>query len=367
MAVQQILHKLTKHKKVKLNYKSLNPLIRTDFFGFYSWMLYSIGHWIKVIVITKKLDWVYTTTYTAGIAATILKPFRKFKICFHYHGSRIPQKPVNGSWLQNFNQNSKYLSVLWLHQILFSATDIIFVPSDRTISYLNRKFPSLKRKTVIILPNGVDLSSFKPASAANKLNLRKIYTIKIGQKVILFLGRLNKEKGVDKLIKTVFLLRKKGLNIFLIIAHPALSGHEEKKYKRVLINKIDKLNLQKSILWIVDEKNIPNLYQMSNVVVLLSSKENFPLIMLEALATKTLFMGTSRGAITHILSQISNDLLLRNSKPKYVSRKLEIILTLNIKKGQILRNKGYEIAQRYSWNNTVKKMIEGFQSKQYSG
>ena len=116
------------------------------------------------------------------------------------------------------------------------------------------------------------------------------------------------------------------------------------------------------MVWVVDEKDISNLYAMSNLVVLLSEEENFPLIMLEALASKVIFMGTPVGGVKEMLNKIDNRLIIRDRNPVNVAKKLWLILKLRDYQRLVILQKGYKIAKQFTWKKTSKLISDSLKS-----
>jgi glycosyltransferase involved in cell wall biosynthesis len=76
------------------------------------------------------------------------------------------------------------------------------------------------KERIVIVPNGIDLSEY--ANLPSKGAFRKKFNISEDKKIILFLGRIHKTKGVDFLVKAYAHLAKnmKPNNALLVIAGP---------------------------------------------------------------------------------------------------------------------------------------------------
>lgn len=350
-ATEAIYRELSKNKSLKLKISSSKPLSRTDFLGYFSWILAGISQWARVILLNRKTDWVYTTTFTAGFAATLFKPWPNFKICFHYHGNRLPEKEGK------LTQWIKYKVTFWLHQFFLKRVDLILTPSNYSKNFLKKQFSTIKDKKMVVISNGVDLKVFKPVLLRTKLALRKKYNINRNAKVILAIGRLNKEKRVDRLFPVISLLKNEISNILLLIAYPKEDTKDEKIYKRKLEKQITGLGISDYVMWLSGEKNVANIYAVSDFVVLASKKENFPLIMLEALASKVIFISTPVGGVKQILPNIDKRLVIKNTKPKALSEQLNSVLNLSNRQKNIIHQKGHKLALKHSWEKTAKGLL----------
>lgn len=89
-----------------------------------------------------------------------------------------------------------------------------FAYSNYSRQYLIREGANPK-KILILNPNGVDIQRFSPETALG--DLRERLSIDGGSKVVLFVGRLEKEKGVEYLIRSMKIVHDKGINAHLLI------------------------------------------------------------------------------------------------------------------------------------------------------
>ncbi len=101
-----------------------------------------------------------------------------------------------------------YFSLISKHYVN-SANGIHFTSEDEkrnVVDYLN-----IKSKSYIV-PNGIDLSEYENLPDKNQFKLK--YPILSGKKYILFLGRINKKKGLDILVDSFKLLSKESEDYF---------------------------------------------------------------------------------------------------------------------------------------------------------
>ena len=120
-----------------------------------------------------------------------------------------------------------------------------------------------------------------PIININKINKLKKENIKINKKDFIFsAGRLTKQKNFELMIDGFQKINKKYPNIYLVIA-----GDGELKSK--LINKTNKLGLEKNIIFIGYQKNVYN-YMSRSICFLLSSLWEDPgFVIVEAAFCKT--------------------------------------------------------------------------------
>ena len=76
---------------------------------------------------------------------------------------------------------------------------------------------------VVYLPHGVDLERFRPAEAPERAQLRRDLGWPIDRPVVLFVGRLSVEKGINDLVAAWRLLDRR--DALLAIVGPDMTGH----------------------------------------------------------------------------------------------------------------------------------------------
>ena len=109
----------------------------------------------------------------------------------------------------------------------------------------------------------------------NPLNTEKIFPNSGEEKNILAVGRLNRQKGFDRLIKAFSHLDRKDWKLTIIG-----EGDERKNLEKLINN----LGLKDSIRMPGTTKTIEHWYQKSSIFVLSSRMEGFPNVLCEAMA-----------------------------------------------------------------------------------
>ena len=147
----------------------------------------------------------------------------------------------------------------------FQKADLIIFVSKYEKDLAKKRF-NFDEKKIIIIPNGLNLNEF--------LSLRKKR-----QGFILYVGRLEKYKGIDILIKT---LPKLDVNIRLEVVGRG-------PYKKGLLDLTRSLNLQKRVIFSQDlpRNELLDKYATAGVFAMLSDHEAFGITVAEAIAART--------------------------------------------------------------------------------
>jgi len=154
-------------------------------------------------------------------------------------------------------------------------------------------------------------------------------------KIILFLGRITKIKGVDVLIEASEKIRQNNKNIFTLIIGQL--------YDNSLTEILRNLPAEIKLLDVV--KNPYPYYAIADLVVLPSRIDPFPYVMLEAGYMQKPFIGGNTGGIAEFIEDGKNGLLIDPENPQQLADKIMYLLN-NPEIGQRLGQNLHEKVNR---------------------
>lgn len=223
--------------------------------------------------------------------------------------------------------------------------------SDKLISvsksisdYLIRNYAVAKEK-IITLYNPIATISQVDLALVKKFKQEK--NITSDKKVLLFVGRINRDKGFDTLLKSFNHLRAKNKNVILLI-----NGQVEDK--RLKLNSILK---NKDVIFVPPQKDISYLYSIADIVILPSRIDPFPFVMLEAGTFKKSFIGGNTGGIAEFIEDGINGLLVDPENSEQLAEKI-IYLLNNPQIGKMLGENLYEKVNRLCDYNKYFSQVE---------
>ncbi|MFV0249702.1 MAG: glycosyltransferase family 4 protein [Bacilli bacterium] len=156
----------------------------------------------------------------------------------------------------------------------------LIVPSKKTYDFFKEKYHY--QKNIHIVPTGIDIDRFYKENINKKdvIEIKKELGIKETDFVILFVGRLAKEKNIELLLEGHTNIIKKYPNAKLLIVG---SGPDYYHY----LDKVDSLNLKNNVIFTnaIPWVEIPNYYGLSNLFVTASKTETQGLTVIEAMAS----------------------------------------------------------------------------------
>ena len=208
---------------------------------------------------------------------------------------RIPYVlQAHGSVLPFFTKQriKRLYDFVWGHRILKSASKVIALTKTEAEQY---KKMGVDETKIEIVPNGIDLSEYE--NLPDKGIFRQKYGIKSNEKIVLYLGRIHKIKGVNLLVEAFSDLANKIEGVKLVIAGP------DDGFLSTLKTQIKDLKISDRIIFTgsLYEKDKLEAYVDADVYVLPSFYEIFGITVLEACACGTPVIVTDRCGISDIV------------------------------------------------------------------
>ena len=197
--------------------------------------------------------------------------------------------------------------------------NIIAISKDNIEEIVN-KFPIAKDK-IVFAKNGYNPQEFYVQNLDKKDVLKKLSIDKEFDKIVLFVGRVSKMKGIDVLLKAAELYEKE--NVLTLIV-----GDGE--YRKELDILKEKLNL-KNMVFLGNKvhNELSELYNIADVLVLPSRKEALPLVAIESLACGTPAIVTDKIGMENVITE-DVGLTFDMNDYKMLSEKINMILNKQI-------------------------------------
>lgn len=249
---------------------------------------------LKEILIQKKIDVIAPQSIRTSILAY-----------FTLRNTSLGKKIPIVSTIHNIG-SSFYLLLTGI--ILNIVSDFIVFESQQERDRLLRV--GLRANKTKIIYSGVDLIRFAPKVKDNVL----LDTLGLNHSFVLgTVARLSVEKNIHFLIDAVKKLRDKGMDIKLVLVGDG-------PLRKLLEEHAERLGLEKHILFVGMQEDIPNYLSIFDVFVLTSTRESFSLAVREAMAMGKAIISTNVGGAREMLDNGKCGILIRPKRlPMLVS------------------------------------------------
>lgn len=241
------------------------------------------------------------------------------------------------------NQKSSILKSFWIK--LIEQKNLRFASAIHTTSKQESEELQPFNATDtswFVLPNGVDVPKYNAD--------RQIADDR--KKSILYLGRINWKKGLDRLLHSLALLT----DVQLIVA-----GNDEENYWPVLQKQIYQLGLTDRVTYLgaVDARQKEQLLNNVTMLVLSSYNENFGNVVLEAMAHRCPVVVTPEVGASEVVAQAKAG-IIEQGEPDLFAKAITKLLVSDALQEKYANN-GYNwVSKYYSWDTIASQMLKQY-------
>ena len=284
--------------------------------------------WLKALPLLKRLkpDMVHGQSTTMGIVGFLAKKLLKKPYTVYARGSEV------------------YLPWLFktpISKLVLRRADVVIALTED----MKTEMQKIYSRDVAVIPNGIDLESYEdlPTKEASRQRL----ALNNNDKIILFVGTLRPVKGLKYLIQAMNMVRQKDTKARLML----IGYGEERQSLEGLVKELD-LGDRVTFVGKVPNEKVPEYMAASDIFVLPSLSEGFPVVILEAMASGLPIVATKVGGLPEIVKDGENGFLVKPRGPEELADKvLALLENEELRRGMIRNNRNK--VQQYSWENTV--------------
>ena len=256
-----------------------------------------------------------------GILSLILNKIFRLPYIITAHGSDVP-----GYNPDRFKTAHRMLSPVWKRVVAAAAS--IVCPSRSIEQLIHLQAPTAK---TTIIPNGIDTGKFQP--------------LREKQDRILVVTRMFERKGVQYLINALEGF-KHGFEVHVVGDGP---------YLQVLEGHVEEKHLDIRFWGFLDNQSseIRDLYETSKIFVFTSEAENFPIVLLEAMASGLAIITTEDTGCAEVVGDAA--LLVKPRDSADIRRCLERLVAnpdLTRELGNAARKR---LTEKFGWTNVADK------------
>ena len=244
------------------------------------------------------------------------------------HGSDVPNYNPDRFGLQH-----KLLNPFW--KKIAENAECITSPTVYLKNLILENFDSKDYNNKIkVIPNGIDPEYFNPEKKEEK---------------ILVVTRLFERKGVQ----------------YVIDAMKDINNHElvlcgDGPYKEQLKQQISKLNLKNvHLLGYVSYEQLKNEYETSSIFVLPSSAENFPVVLLEAMASGCAIITTNVTGCPEVVGDAA--LLVRPKSSEDIRNALVKLINNDELRNELGVRGQQRVEENFTWRKIAEKYVRTYE------
>lgn len=259
---------------------------------------------------------------------------------------RLPDDTPGGA---RFNYD---LRIRAEHRILDAADKVIALSGNENEALVERYGTAAAK--IAVVPGGVDISAFAPCDDKQALQRQLGF---MSDYMLFTAGRLDPRKGFLQLLDAlpVVLERLKSVGksaTFCLPAGPKDPSPEERAYRDALHDRAGQLGIADVIHWFnrLDDDQLKTWYRAADLFLCPSHYEPFGLVLVEAFASGTPVVATSRGGPADIVTPAIDGYLADPMNPREFGGHIADALLASASVRKAMQRAALEKARsRYSW------------------
>ena len=217
--------------------------------------------------------------------------------------------------------------------------------SEPARQFINQYFPANYK----VIPNGINLDNFNNGGEGFPY-------LRDGMTNILFVGRLEKRKGLKYLLAAYNILKPKWPNIRLLVVGPGDLDRES--------NKLIKDGQMKDVIFTgpVSDTDKIRYYKSADIFCSpATGRESFGIVLLEAMASGTPIVASAIEGYSSVINQGSDGLLVEPRNKYDLANHIEVLLKNPDLRASLASN-GLNKAKEFRWERVAGEIIEYYEN-----
>jgi glycosyltransferase involved in cell wall biosynthesis len=227
----------------------------------------------------------------------------------------------------------------------------IILCSNSMRTELNDHF-NIPKEKVTVIPNAIDPYVYDKYIDTKKI--KNNYGIEDKSKLVLFVGRLVPQKGVEYLIDAVPLVTNRSVYFYIIG-----DGWSRSILEKLALSK--KQGDRIRFLGFIPDTERIELTKSADVLVVPSIYEPFGIVALEGMAAGVPVIASNIGGLSEIIEHDKTGVLVYSKNPESIAWGINKVLYNNEYSRSIIQNAKKKVIEVYSWKAIAKKTIELYQ------
>lgn len=249
---------------------------------------------------------------------------------------------------------------------MMASANSIIAATDEDRTHMLRLYRASARN-IAVIPGGVDLRLFRPSAVKAA---RQRLGLPANVPVVLFVGRLQRQKGIDILLEAFSLLasesqRGREAQLLVVGGMPskATEGRSaEERQAHHLTRLARQFDIAERVHFIgaVKQELLPLYYSAADVTVMPSAHESFGLVAVESLACGTPVVASRVGGLTTIVRDQETGYLVPWRHPRLFAERIAAVLEDRSSRGR-MRRAARDSARRFSWSDVADQVLVRYQ------
>jgi L-malate glycosyltransferase len=275
----------------------------------------------------------------------------EFMLPFMFFHNKNPKLiHLHGNVLRaNRAERLRIISFLYglVESFVLKHANLVIAADNITKEYYQQEYPWIYKK-IRVIPMAIDLSVFK---LLERDCLRRQYGFKESDKVVMYLGRIAKEKNLGFLLRSFqFVLKSLPESELVFVGDGKDINNLQQLTKDLQLTRVQFMGAQ-------EPNKVPEILNCADVLVLCSISEGSPNVVKEALACGVPVVSTSVGDLPTIIVNDKIGKIVDADEEKFAQAIIEILLN---NQRESTRVECASVAANFNFDKTGAKITEIF-------
>jgi D-inositol-3-phosphate glycosyltransferase len=212
---------------------------------------------------------------------------------------------------------------------------------------------------IAVIPAGVDTELFHPRDRARVR--RQLGLPGLDTPILLFVGRIERLKGIDTLLESVAVVSRfcAGRNLKVLIVGGGDQTEDENAELRRVVQLHRDLNLQEQVEFVGSkpQEMLPLYYSAADITIMPSHYESFGLVAVESMASGTPVIASNVGGLSYTVKNGETGFLVPEENHFALAEQVHTLLK-NPDLRESMGEAAARHAQQYSWSNIAEQMAD---------
>ncbi len=321
--------------------------------SFIAWV-FIFNHFMekKIAMISKevKFDVIHIHDWLVALAGIATKHYLRLPLVLTLHSTEVGRT-------SGFSNPDSYLidGVEWW--ATYESKRVI-VTSNSMKREVEEHF-HLPQSKIDVIPNAIDTSKYEVK--VDREAVKRRYGIAPDERIVLFVGRLVPQKGVEYLIKATSKIVNSHPNARIVIVG---DGWMKDHLWNLTISSEHKHKI--SFLGFLSDSELVELTLSSDVLVVPSVYEPFGIVALEGMAAGVPIVASNIGGLAEIIEHDKTGVLVYAGDPNSIAWGVNRILSDSKYASWLVENAKRKVREVYSWDAVARRTAEVYE-KSYGG
>jgi 1,2-diacylglycerol 3-alpha-glucosyltransferase len=279
----------------------------------YNLALFPLASKLKTLNIKADINHAHTP-FMMGMHALILSKLYRTPVVGSFHTLFTDRSVIKEYVVANKLVTKTIIKYSWKYARLFyNRCDGVTAPSTSIKNMLENR----GIRNVDVVPNGIDMKRFNKSVSGS--DVRKKILKNKNDKLVMYVGRLSKEKRIETLIKAANILKDENIKFALVGNGPAM-GHYQ--------HMVERMHLQESVKFMgfVQNGQLPKYYAACDAFCIPSTFETQGVVSLEAMASGKPVIGADYLALKELIKNGKNGEKFRPNDSADCARKIRKVI-----------------------------------------